>query len=129
MELVHVITREQFDFIDITDRLTALIGRSGLTEGIVNVQALDTMTATAIDDRAEGGGRRADCRALPLTTSVCLNVADGRLVLGRSQRVLLVELDGPGHRTVSVVIVAAVAPAGLLRASSIERRFSEALDR
>jgi secondary thiamine-phosphate synthase enzyme len=47
----------------------------------------------------------AHCRALLLPTSVCLNVVDGRLVLGPWQRVFLVELDGPRRREVSVVAV------------------------
>ena len=45
------------------------------------------------------------CRALLLGPSVCLNVADGRLQLGRWQRVFLVELDGPRPRDVSVLVV------------------------
>lgn len=46
----------------------------------------------------------AHCRALLLPTSAGLNVVDGRLVLGRWQRVFLVELDGPRRREVSVVV-------------------------
>jgi len=45
------------------------------------------------------------CRALLLPTSVCLNVVDGRLRLGRWQRVFLVELDGPRTRDVSVLLM------------------------
>jgi len=47
----------------------------------------------------------AHCRALLLPTSALLNVADGRLQLGRWQRVFLVELDGPRAREVSILIV------------------------
>lgn len=46
----------------------------------------------------------AHCRALLLPTSTSLTIIDGRLVLGRWQRILLVELDGPRHREVSVVL-------------------------
>lgn len=49
----------------------------------------------------------AHCRALVLPTSVCLNVVGGRLVLGRWQRVFLVELDGPRVREVAVVAIGA----------------------
>ena len=129
MELVHVTTRTRPEFIDITDRLAAVIDRSGVFEGVVNVQTLHTMTAVAIDDAGEGDAP-ARCGALPLTGSICLNVADGRLVLGGSQRVLLVELDGPAIRSVSVVVVPArIAPDAHdhARESWIERRFSEAL--
>ena len=44
------------------------------------------------------------CRALLLGQSVGLNVADGRLQLGRWQRLFLVELDGPRSRDVSVLL-------------------------
>ena len=47
----------------------------------------------------------AHCRALFLPTSVCLNVVDGRLMLGRWQRVFLAELDGPQTRSVSVLVL------------------------
>jgi len=49
----------------------------------------------------------AHCRALVLPASVCLNIVDGRLVLGRWQRVFLVELDGPRHREIGVVLMGA----------------------
>lgn len=41
--------------------------------------------------------------------TVCLNVADGRLQLGRWQRVFLVELDGPRLREVSVLALGETA--------------------
>jgi secondary thiamine-phosphate synthase enzyme len=47
----------------------------------------------------------AHCRALVMPPSVCLNVVDGALRLGRWQRVFLVELDGPQRRTVSVLVM------------------------
>jgi len=47
----------------------------------------------------------AHCRALVLPSAVCLNVADGRLVLGRWQRVFLAELDGPRARDISVLML------------------------
>jgi secondary thiamine-phosphate synthase enzyme len=52
-------------------------------------------------ERANG---HAHCRALLLPPSVCLNVTGGRLLLGRWQRVFLVELDGPREREISVLI-------------------------
>lgn len=47
----------------------------------------------------------AHCRALLLGASVSLNVAGGRLQLGRWQRVFLVELDGPRTRELSVLFL------------------------
>ncbi|MDQ3070596.1 MAG: secondary thiamine-phosphate synthase enzyme YjbQ [Acidobacteriota bacterium] len=52
-------------------------------------------------ERANG---HAHCRALLLPSSALLNVAEGRLQLGRWQRVFLVELDGPRARDVSLLV-------------------------
>jgi secondary thiamine-phosphate synthase enzyme len=46
----------------------------------------------------------AHCRALLLGSSVCLNVVDGELQLGRWQRLLMIELDGPQPRELSIVV-------------------------
>ena len=53
------------------------------------------------EERANG---HAHCRALLLPSSACLNVTDGRLQLGRWQRLFLVELDGPRERGVSILL-------------------------
>ena len=53
---------------------------------------------------AERRNGHAHCRALLLPSSACLNVAAGRVVLGRWQRVFLVELDGPQARAISVLV-------------------------
>jgi thiamine phosphate synthase YjbQ (UPF0047 family) len=37
--------------------------------------------------------------------SVCVNVADGRLQLGRWQRIFLIELDESRERSVSVMVM------------------------
>ena len=52
------------------------------------------------------------CQALLLAPSVCLNIANGCLQLGRWQRVFLAELDGPQTRDLSVLICGASAPGG-----------------
>ena len=54
---------------------------------------------------AERSNGHAHCQALLLPTSALLNLADGRLQLGRWQRVFLVELDGPRAREVSVLVM------------------------
>ena len=46
----------------------------------------------------------AHCRAMLLGSTVSLPVIDGCLVLGRWQRVLFVELDGPQERTVVATV-------------------------
>jgi secondary thiamine-phosphate synthase enzyme len=54
------------------------------------------------DERRNG---HAHCRALLLAPSACLNVVEGRLTLGRWQRVFIAELDGPRSREVSVLVL------------------------
>jgi secondary thiamine-phosphate synthase enzyme len=46
----------------------------------------------------------AHCHALLLGASASLNLAEGRLQLGRWQRIFMVELDGPRVREVSVLV-------------------------
>lgn len=53
------------------------------------------------DERANG---HSHCRALLLGAAASLNVVEGRVRLGRWQRVFLVELDGPREREVSMVV-------------------------
>ncbi len=54
------------------------------------------------EERANG---RAHARALLLGTSQVLNIVAGRLELGRWQSVMLVELDGPRERTISITVM------------------------
>ena len=62
----------------------------------------DTNVRTLLTGERPDG--HAHCQAILLGSSASLNFADGRLQLGRWQRVLLVELEGPGEREVSVLI-------------------------
>jgi secondary thiamine-phosphate synthase enzyme len=66
----------------------------------------DDMTLRTVNvmpgERVNG---HAHCRALLLGPSACLNIVEGRLLLGRWQRVFLVELDGPREREMSVLIL------------------------
>ena len=54
------------------------------------------------DERPNGVSH---CRSLLLGSGQTLHVSGGTLQLGRWQRVLLVELDGPRSRTVSIVVL------------------------
>ena len=66
----------------------------------------DTAVRTVNLNHPERTNGHAHCRALLLPSSACLNIVEGRLRLGRWQRVFLVELDGPRDREVSVLLVA-----------------------
>jgi secondary thiamine-phosphate synthase enzyme len=61
--------------------------------------ALHRRADIALDERPNG---HSHAKASLLRTSETLNVAGARLQLGRWQRVLLVELDGPRDREVSL---------------------------
>jgi secondary thiamine-phosphate synthase enzyme len=63
---------------------------------------LRARAVSAPDERING---HAHCRALLLGSSACLNAIDGRLLLGRWQRVFLAELDGPRTREISVLVL------------------------
>jgi secondary thiamine-phosphate synthase enzyme len=54
------------------------------------------------DEPANG---HSHCKALFLPMSVCVNIADGQLQLGRWQRIFLVELDEARERSVSVMVI------------------------
>ena len=81
----------------------------GLLEGAAPVNAgyrHDDRTARTVNvTAAERPNGHAHCRALLLPSSVSLNVAGGRLLLGQWQRVFLVELDGPREREISALLL------------------------
>ncbi len=54
------------------------------------------------DEPANG---HSHCKALFLPTSIMLNLADGRLQLGRWQSLFLIELDEARERNISVLIL------------------------
>ena len=65
----------------------------------------DFETRTVNMQPGERPNGHSHCRALLLSASAALNVADGRLQRGQWQRIFLVELDGPRAREVSVLLV------------------------
>lgn len=65
----------------------------------------DTAARTVNVTAGERPNGHAHCRALLLPSSVSLNVANGRLLLGKWQRVFFVELDGPREREISVLLL------------------------
>lgn len=61
------------------------------------------------DERRNG---HAHCRAALLQASLTVHVRTGLLVLGRWQRLLMAELDGPQTRSVSVALLGSAQPDG-----------------
>jgi secondary thiamine-phosphate synthase enzyme len=130
------------EFVDVTDRLQALVREARFDSGFVFVQTRHTTTGLLIneaepllledlaarlagwapldfpyghDDLSRrtvnvlaGRERRnghAHCRAALFRTSEWVMVEAGRLSLGRWQRVLFVECDGPQRRELAVRLV------------------------
>jgi secondary thiamine-phosphate synthase enzyme len=65
----------------------------------------DPLARTVNLTHEERPNGHAHCRALLLPSSASLNVTDGRLQLGRWQRVFFVELDGPREREISLLVL------------------------
>ena len=89
------------------DDFAALLDRTAAADTAYRHDDLAVRTVNLTPDERRNG--HAHCRALLLGSAVTLNVADGRLQLGRWQRVFLVELDGPRQREVSVLVMGEVA--------------------
>ena len=68
----------------------------------------DTTARTVNVTAGERPNGHAHCRALLLPSSVSLNVTNGRVLLGKWQRVFLVELDGPREREISTMLIGEV---------------------
>jgi secondary thiamine-phosphate synthase enzyme len=86
----------------------ALLARAAPRDVPYRHDDMDARTVNLAPDERSNG--HAHCHALLLGSSASLNVAEGRLQLGRWQRVFLVELDGPRIREVSVLALGEGAP-------------------
>ena len=86
---------------------TALLERTAPAEAPYHHDDLRIRTVNLTPDERLNG--HAHCRALLLSAFACLNIVNGRLQLGRWQRVFLVELDGPRTRELSVLLMGEAA--------------------
>jgi secondary thiamine-phosphate synthase enzyme len=86
-----------------------LADMSGLLERLAPLDAVyrhDSITLRTVNCViGEPPNGHSHCRALLLGSTAALNVIDGRLQLGRWQRVFLVELDGPRTRDISLLLL------------------------
>jgi secondary thiamine-phosphate synthase enzyme len=135
-----VVTTRSTEFIDVTDRLSAVVAEAGLVHGLLVVQTRHTTTGLLVNEAEprlledlagrlacwapldlpyahddlsrrtvnvlDGRERRnghAHCRAALFRSSETLIVEAGRLGLGRWQRLLFVECDGPQRRELVVM--------------------------
>jgi secondary thiamine-phosphate synthase enzyme len=132
-EILEVATGAGKEFIDLTDRVRAIVKRAGGDAGLCQVMVLHSTAAVVVNefndpnigkdvlsalDRAVpdhagwlhdriDDNAHAHIKATLLGPSELVPVKDGDLLLGTWQRILLVELDGPRSRKISVTILRA----------------------
>lgn len=127
IERFTVRSRSEREMIDLTPRVAEIVARAGVAEGQATVYVPHATAAVVVNenddpnvcvdvldlldrlvpagrwrhDRIDGNGA-AHIQAAILGPSETIPVADGRLLLGRWQAIMLVELDGPKQRQVIV---------------------------
>jgi secondary thiamine-phosphate synthase enzyme len=124
---IHVKTIRKNQIIDITTQVSEMVQNSGVSEGICCIYTPHTTAAITINENhdpnvcedvldalakliPEGVWRHdrvdnnaaAHIKAAIIGPSEAIPVSDGKLLLGRWQAVMLVELDGPRERRVIV---------------------------
>jgi secondary thiamine-phosphate synthase enzyme len=129
MKLVQIVTAEKDQVIDITDTIQKISEQEHFGNGICSITVLHTtcaLTTICLDPGTDLDFLDAIRRILPhiqyrhqhdpshtpdhilsslIGPSVTLPVHNGELLLGTWQRVVLVELDGPRERTISVTLL------------------------
>ena len=132
-EVFELATAQAKQCIDLTERVREVVERSGVLAGLCHVMVLHSTAAVVVNefddpnigkdllsalDRAvpEHAGwlhdriddnAHAHIKATLLGPSELVPVKGGDLLLGTWQRILLVELDGPRSRKLSVTILRA----------------------
>ena len=127
MEEFRVKSHGKYQMIDITAKVSEIVQKRAVPEGICCVYTPHTTAAIAINENddanvcddvlealakliPEGVWRHdrvdnnaaAHIKAAIIGPSEAIPVSDGKLLLGRWQAVMLVELDGPRERRVIV---------------------------
>ena len=131
---ISLATESSLEFVDITQRVRALVTASGVREGMITVFSRHTTTAVKVNERCDRlqkdmheflaravpsddyrhdddtlDGRpnaRGHLMSLLLNASETIPVAEGKMLLGDWQSIFFVELDGPRpERKVAVKII------------------------
>jgi secondary thiamine-phosphate synthase enzyme len=131
LQELPVRTRKRIELVDITEGVRAIVGRSGVAEGLCHVFVPHTTAAVTINEKAdpdvprdieetlaklvpEGNGYRhaegnsdAHVKSSLVGVSTFVPVEDGELVLGTWQAVFFCEFDGPRSRRCFVRVIGA----------------------
>jgi secondary thiamine-phosphate synthase enzyme len=132
MEIVRVRTGRRAELLDITGRLSAVVERSGVRDGVLVAQSLHTTAGLTINENADPdvrhdllaklerlvpheepfyrhaeGNSDSHLKTSVFGPSLTVIVNEGRLVLGQWQGVYLCEFDGPRERRLAVQVMRA----------------------
>jgi secondary thiamine-phosphate synthase enzyme len=135
-EIFTVATRQPKQSSDITDSVAEVVAAAGVESGLCHVMALHSTAAIVVNesddpnigvdlinaldraipdhagwlhDRIDDNAQ-AHIKAAILGPSEVVPVSGGELVLGTWQRILLIELDGPRRRRISVQLLSPPIP-------------------
>jgi secondary thiamine-phosphate synthase enzyme len=132
MESLEIRTGQRTEFVEITDRVNAVLRQNNMQEGICVVYCPHTTAAVTVNENADPdvvhdmlawlnrsipqhqpdfrhseGNSDAHIKSSLVGPSVTLVVDKGALVLGRWQGIYFCEFDGPRTRQVHVQILTA----------------------
>lgn len=130
MEKITVKTKEKREVVDITKEVEKAVRKSGNKNGVVNLFLTHTTAALTTADLDPGGTDRDYLEALDkivpklkyrhphnsehmpdhilsslIGTSLTLPVQNGKLVLGKWQKIVLFEFDGPREREIAMIVL------------------------
>lgn len=135
VEKIKFTTSGPIEITEITDKVSDVLSRSGITEGFVNVMTQHTTMAIILNEKEpglqgdmvaflsefvpRGAGYTHDKNAADgrsnthshlmtmfLNSSTSIPVSSGKMVIGRWQSIFFVELDGPrDEREVVIQII------------------------
>jgi secondary thiamine-phosphate synthase enzyme len=128
-ERLHVESSARDELVDITDRVRAVVKKSGVTEGVLHLWSMHTTCALTVNEgfdpdvvsdmmtfmrwlvpqdagfRHAEGNSDSHIKVAFFGPGLTLLIEDGEVVLGRWQRVFLCEFDGPRPREVACQVV------------------------
>jgi secondary thiamine-phosphate synthase enzyme len=129
MDTLRIETSKQKEVVDLTPKVTALIKQHKVSDGICHLFLVHTTAALTTGEIGEGTEEDlldvveqmiprirfrhahdpshawSHMASSILGPSLMVPIANGKLVLGTWQSVLLVELDGPRDREVQVTLI------------------------
>jgi secondary thiamine-phosphate synthase enzyme len=130
MESLEIRTGQRTEFVEITDRVNAVLRQNNMQEGICVVYCPHTTAAVTVNENADPyvvhdmlawlnrsipqhqpdfrhseGNSDAHIKSSLVGPSVTLVVAKGALVLGRWQGIYFCEFDGPRTRQIHVQVL------------------------